>query len=98
MSSTVVSTIVQHYRWLGAVAPCLDTPTIAACGPAFIGQYGGHSGAGATKNEDGALVWAAGGGGPADWELALVLDAHATAESAALVLDAVEAEYEAIAA
>jgi hypothetical protein len=98
MSSTVVSTIVQHYRWLGAVAPCLDTPTIAACGPAVIGQYGGHSGAGATKNEDGALVWAAGGGGSADWELALVLDAHATAESAALVLDAVEAEYEAIAA
>jgi hypothetical protein len=98
MSSAIVSTAAQHYRWLGAVAPCLDTPTIAKCGPVVIGQYGGHSGAGTAKNEDGALVWTAGDGGPADWELALVLDAHATAESAALVLDAVEAEREAIAA
>jgi hypothetical protein len=98
MSSLAVSTIVRHYRWLGVTAPCLDTPVVAACGPLVIGQYGGHSGAGATKNEDGALVWAAGDGGPADWELALVLDAHATAESAALVLEAVEAERDTIAA
>jgi hypothetical protein len=60
-----------------------------------IGCYGGRTAAGATRNEDGALVWCAGDG---SWEFALLLDAHGSAGSAALVLTTIEAEAEAITA
>lgn len=81
--------------WLGQREPCLDAPVILDCGGVALGRYGGSRAAGATKNEDGALIWVDPGGG---WEVALVLDAHATAESAALVLDTVAAQGDAVAA
>jgi serine/threonine protein phosphatase PrpC len=59
-----------------------------------IGCYGGCSGAGAVHNEDGALVWCASDG---SWEFALLLDAHASVESADLVLEVVEGAEPAIA-
>jgi hypothetical protein len=58
-----------------------------------IGLYGGNSRAGARKNEDGALVWCPADGG---WEFAVLLDAHFSVDSAKLVVDAVQAERDAI--
>ena len=81
--------LIRWFRWLGSEAPHLDAPFMATCRHVVIGCYGGNTGAGATRNEDGALVWCAGDG---SWEFALLLDAHGSAESAALVLTAVEAE------
>jgi protein phosphatase 2C-like protein len=86
---------ILSFRWLGSEAPHLDTPVINACREVVIGCYGGCTAAGATRNEDGALVWCA---PDKSWEFALVLDAHASAASAALVLAAIEAEAEAITA
>jgi serine/threonine protein phosphatase PrpC len=86
---------ILSFRWLGSEAPHLDTPVITTCRDVVIGCYGGHTGAGASRNEDGALVWCAADG---SWEFALLLDAHASADSAALVLTAIGAEAEAIAA
>jgi hypothetical protein len=74
---------------VGSEAPLLDAPTVGSCGRVVSGRFGGHTGAGAEKNEDGALVWCAEDG---RWELAVLLDAHFSAESAALVLTAIEAE------
>lgn len=87
--------VVHAFHWLGDRAPHLDAPAIDTCGPVAIGRYGGCRATGADKNEDGALVWCAADGA---WEFALLLDAHASAESAALVLATVAGEERAIAA
>src|SRR5712692_6912133 len=87
--------LARTFRWLGSDAPHLDAPVLTTCRDVVIGCYGGCTAAGATRNEDGALVWCAEDG---SWEFALLLDAHGSAESAALVLTAVEAEGEAITA
>lgn len=87
--------LAHSFRWLGSDAPHLDAPVIATCRDMVIGCYGGHTAAGATRNEDGALAWCAADG---SWEFALLLDAHGSAESAALVLTAIEAEAEVITA
>jgi hypothetical protein len=84
---------IRRFRWLGSEAPHLDVPVVARCGHVVIGCYGGHTEAGADRNEDGALVWCAGDGA---WEFATLLDAHASAESAGLVMTAMEAEETAI--
>src|SRR5262249_22046344 len=52
---------------------------------------GGRTRSGAIKNEDGALVWCQEGG---QWEFATLLDAHYTAASAALVIEAISGERE----
>jgi hypothetical protein len=78
-----------RYRWLGGEAMHLDEVSVDTCGQVVIGCYGGSTTAGAEKNEDGALVWCAADG---SWEFALLLDSHDTAESAALVIEAVEGE------
>ncbi|MBF6592694.1 MAG: hypothetical protein IVW57_19460 [Ktedonobacterales bacterium] len=80
---------IQAFHWVGSEAMYLDTPDITRCGRIVIGRYGGHSGAGAEKNEDGALAWCADDG---SWEFVVLLDAHFSAESAALVLAAIAAE------
>jgi serine/threonine protein phosphatase PrpC len=80
--------------WLGRDEPHLDTVAIAECGRVWLGRYGGRREAGATRNEDAALIWCAPNG---NWEFALLLDAHATSESAALVLAAVAARRDVIA-
>ncbi|HEX6817253.1 MAG TPA: protein phosphatase 2C domain-containing protein [Ktedonobacterales bacterium] len=86
---------ITRFRWVGSEAPLLDTPTIVRAGRVVVGRYGGNRGAGANSNEDGALVWCAGNGG---WEFAVLLDAHFTAQSAELVIDAFEREREAFVA
>ncbi len=84
---------LRRFRWLGNDAMYLDSPHVTAFGTVAIGCYGGHHEAGADKNEDAALVWCAADG---TWEFALLLDAHASADSAALVLVTVAAEEEAL--
>ncbi|HEV8194017.1 MAG TPA: protein phosphatase 2C domain-containing protein, partial [Ktedonobacterales bacterium] len=82
---------IQTFRWVGNEEAFLDAPDVATCGHVVIGRYGGRTRAGASKNEDGALVWCHTGG---LWELATLLDAHFTAESATLVSEAIEGERE----
>ncbi|MCA0173207.1 protein phosphatase 2C domain-containing protein [Bacillus sp. RAR_GA_16] len=65
--------------------PYIDEPTFTQVGTVSVGRFGGNSSAGQNKNEDGCLVWTG-----ADWEFAMILDAHKTASSAALILDEFE--------
>lgn len=71
------------HMWLGRAAMHLDAPGITACGDILLGCYGGNRRAGAVKNEDGAFVMCA---DDASWHFAALCDAHATSESAELVL------------
>jgi serine/threonine protein phosphatase PrpC len=78
---------IATFRWVGSEAALLDTPTVTSCGRVVVGRYGGNTSAGAATNEDGALVWCAEDGG---WEFAALLDAHFSAQSAALIIEALE--------
>jgi serine/threonine protein phosphatase PrpC len=78
-------------RWLGRDMPHLDAPFITTCRDVVVGCYGGCPATGANHNEDGSLIRCAVDG---SWEFAMLLDAHGSAESAALVLSAVEAKVE----
>ncbi|QHA90742.1 protein phosphatase 2C domain-containing protein [Bacillus sp. N1-1] len=83
----VNSKIRKNYQlsWVGSMYPYLDEPTCTQVGNVSVGRFGGNTSAGQNKNEDGCLVWTG-----ADWEFAILLDAHKTASSAALILDEVE--------
>lgn len=74
------------FRWSGSDETFLDRPTITRCGPVTIGRYGGTTSSKSKKNEDAALVWAAGDGA---WVFAALLDSHGSSESADLVLNKV---------
>ncbi|MDX1436484.1 MAG: protein phosphatase 2C domain-containing protein [Anaerolineales bacterium] len=84
---------IFSYSWLGLQQPYLDTPALAYCGNVVIGCYGGTTSTGSRKNEDGALVWAEESG---SWEFAVILDAHNSSESAALILRTMTIEKQAI--
>ncbi len=88
MSGADASHVVA-FRWVGSQEAFLDQPALAECGNVVIGRYGGRTDAGARNNEDGALVWCDAAGA---WELAVLLDAHYSAESAELILATLEAE------
>ena len=75
----------HQLSWVGSMYPYLDEPTCTQVGNVSVGRFGGNSSAGQNKNEDGCLVWTG-----ADWEFAIILDAHKTASSAALILEEVE--------
>ena len=77
------------YGWSGSSSPHLDTPTLHRCGAMVVGCYGGATKAGATKNEDGALLACAPDG---SWELAMVLDGHHSVQSTDLVLATLRSE------
>ncbi|HEV2518970.1 MAG TPA: protein phosphatase 2C domain-containing protein [Devosia sp.] len=76
---------MQEFVWSGSVEPCLDGPRIHTYGRVAIGLCGGNAAMGAKKNEDAALVWAG-----EDWVFAVILDAHASSESADAVLELFE--------
>lgn len=78
---------MSPYQWLGKSAPCLDDPTTLRFGPMCIGKYGGNIRAGANKNEDGLLALHA---PDRSWEFAVIVDAHASCESAELLLSTLE--------
>jgi len=73
---------MQDFVWSGSVDPCLEGPRIHTTGRVDIGLCGGNAAMGANKNEDAALVWAG-----EDWVFAVILDAHASSESANAVLE-----------
>ncbi|PFG11926.1 protein phosphatase 2C domain-containing protein [Bacillus sp. es.036] len=81
------SKIGKSYQlsWVGSMYPYLDEPTCTEVGNVSVGRFGGNTSAGQNKNEDGCLVWTG-----VDWEFAVLLDAHKSASSAALILDEVE--------
>ncbi len=89
MSAELTVGNVESFRWLGSEEMHLDKPGVYTCGRAVIGLYGGNTEAGATKNEDAALVLCPGDG---EWELAAVVDAHYSAESARLILEGLAGE------
>lgn len=81
---------VETLAWLGDEEMHLDKPGVYTCGRMQVGLYGGSTRAGANKNEDAAVAWCSDDGA---WEFAAVVDAHYSADSARLILDAITEEY-----
>lgn len=81
-------TEISAYQWVGSQQHFVAHLHVHTISPVTIGQFGGNSSAGQAKNEDACLVWTDPKG---DWEFALLLDAHQTAESAELVISEIGA-------
>ncbi|RLQ96327.1 protein phosphatase 2C domain-containing protein [Falsibacillus albus] len=79
--------IHKELDWVGSREPFVDQPDIQVLDQIAVGRYGGNSSSGQYKNEDGCLVWQ---DGNHDWELAVILDAHMTAESAEIVIEQIK--------
>ncbi|WIM37343.1 protein phosphatase 2C domain-containing protein [Paenibacillus sp. PK4536] len=77
----------MSYTWIGSERPFLDTPMITEQQGIHIGWYGGHTEAGANKNEDGLFIMQSEDGSV---KLAVLLDAHQTATSAALIVQTLQ--------
>ena len=73
----------QEFSWVGSQKHFIDEPDTIHLGKIVVARYGGNSSAGQYKNEDGCLVWF---NEQQDWEFAILLDAHNTAESAELII------------
>lgn len=78
-----------QYSWVGSDEMYLGEISVQQHGEIVLGRYGGNTSAGAKKNEDGAFVWSNG-----NWEFAMILDGHNSAESVALVVHTIKNEYE----
>lgn len=72
-------------NWVGSQVSYVDEPTVDQLSHIVVGRFGGNSTAGQYKNEDGCLVWF---GEKEDWEFAILLDAHNSADSAELIVEA----------
>lgn len=78
---------MQRVRWVGSEKNFVDEVNVQKVGETIaIGRFGGNSSAGQHKNEDGCLVWTK----EHEWEFAVLLDAHDTAQSAELVITTIE--------
>lgn len=75
--------------WVGCEHPFMDEVSVVQVNQVTVGRFGGNSTAGAYKNEDGCIVWA---DEQQEWEFAMVLDAHYSADSASLIVDRFEKE------
>ncbi|MGI2328329.1 protein phosphatase 2C domain-containing protein [Planococcus sp. YIM B11945] len=73
----------KAFSWVGSQELFVDQADIQQIHNIVIGRFGGNSSAGQSKNEDGCLIWL---DEENDWEFAMVLDAHNTAESAEKVV------------
>ncbi|WP_430787460.1 protein phosphatase 2C domain-containing protein [Virgibacillus flavescens] len=78
---------MKEYRWVGSQKDFVDEISTVQLNNMILGRFGGNASAGQHKNEDGCLIWS---DQENDWEFACILDAHNTAESAELVLAALE--------
>lgn len=76
-----MQTTHPSYFWVGSDEPFVDMKQMDQIGRVTLGRFGGCSRSGQYKNEDGAAILIGD-----DWEMTVVLDAHKTADSAALVL------------
>ncbi|MEK4008722.1 MULTISPECIES: protein phosphatase 2C domain-containing protein [unclassified Paenibacillus] len=79
----------EQFSWVGSEERYLDHPITSTLNRMVIGRYGGNTAAGANKNEDGVYLSSEPG---ADWEFAMLLDAHNTAESAELLVRTINGE------
>lgn len=86
-------TRISKTSWIGSDKPYLDCPNIEMHDHLVIGRYGGNTNAGANKNEDGFLVWSS---AEQNWEFTVLLDAHATCDSAKLIINALKAQHESL--
>ena len=82
-----MSNSIREFSWVGSQENFVDKLSTHKLDRIAIGRFGGNSAAGQYKNEDGCLVWL---DEKADWEFALILDAHNTAESAEIVIEQFE--------
>ena len=72
---------MNNLTWVGSEKDFVDERDVRWINRVAVGRFGGNSSAGQTKNEDGCVIWQ-----NEDWELAAILDAHKSAESADLVV------------
>lgn len=72
-------------HWLGSEDPSIGQVKLDSRRNMVVGRYGGHPEAGAYKNEDGAIV-----ASESEWEFAMILDGHNSAESVQLVMKTME--------
>ena len=73
----------REFSWVGSQGDFVDHISVQQINHISIGRFGGNSTAGQYKNEDGCLVWV---DRDRNWEFAVMLDAHNSAESAELVI------------
>ncbi|MHC0039749.1 protein phosphatase 2C domain-containing protein [Pseudoneobacillus sp. C159] len=85
---------LADFSWIGSQDDFVDRPDVFPIHHIVVGRFGGNSNAGQYKNEDGCLVWL---NPDEDWEFAIILDAHKTAESAEAILKLFNDEKTAIA-
>jgi serine/threonine protein phosphatase PrpC len=85
--------MLKEYKWTGSESHFVDQICIRDVDRAVVGHFGGNSSAGQYKNEDGCLLWI---DEEKDWEFAILLDAHNTAQSAELVIEEIHRQREAI--
>lgn len=71
------------FSWVGSQADYVDEVDVRQIQHVTVGRFGGNASAGQYKNEDACVIWVS---EREDWEFAVVLDAHQTAESAELVM------------
>ncbi|MBE1554207.1 protein phosphatase 2C domain-containing protein [Sporosarcina limicola] len=76
---------MNSYSWVGSEKDFVDEQDVRWINRVTLGRFGGNSSAGQKKNEDGCIIWQS-----KDWELAAILDAHSSAESAELVIRILE--------
>ena len=78
-----------YFRWVGSEQNFVDDINVQQIKHVTVGRFGGNSSAGQYKNEDGCMLWI---NEKEDWEFAVLLDAHNTAESAELIVNLLEIE------
>jgi serine/threonine protein phosphatase PrpC len=76
-----------EFSWVGSQNTFVDTISVEQFGQVVVGRYGGNSSAGQYKNEDACLLLI---DQKQDWEFAILLDAHNSAESAELIVKTFE--------
>lgn len=72
------------FSWVGSEEHFVDLINVHSVQHITVGRFGGNSSAGQYKNEDGCFIWV---NKNEDWEFALIMDAHNTAESAEIIID-----------
>ncbi|MGF2616513.1 protein phosphatase 2C domain-containing protein [Rossellomorea vietnamensis] len=85
--------MIKEYKWTGSEKHFVDEIHLKEIEGVIVGHFGGNSASGQTKNEDGCLVWV---DKKRDWEFALLLDAHNTAQSAEMVIKEIYSQKETI--
>ncbi|MGR3764272.1 protein phosphatase 2C domain-containing protein [Rossellomorea sp. NS-SX7] len=74
------------FSWVGSQKNYVDEIHVNPLDQELVlGLFGGNSSAGQRKNEDGCLVWCS----PGEWEFAVILDGHDSAESVELVFETI---------